>query len=179
VAKAVSGCQRVHSRVGARNHSLTVVPAFELFGKWYHLWWFLAWHGRQVVAIVCLVDVHHIHTATHLRGISATRRVALAITALVRVVKERSAIALLTTLQAKELDTCHIHAEIEAEFRGHREPVLLWDMVMVPNLLFYLRIKDTHDMTVAADASLLGDDVSSFEIRQCAFRKTDQAGRMV
>jgi hypothetical protein len=145
----------------------------------YHLWWFLAWQGRQIVAIVHLIDILHIDTAAGLRGITFTGRVALAISAFVCVVEEWRAIALRATLQAKELHTCHIGTEIEAYLRGHWHPVLLWNLVMVPNLLFCLCVHATDHMQVAARAPFLGDSVFPVETRQRTFRKANQAGRMV
>jgi hypothetical protein len=111
-------------------------------------------------------DVNHVDATAWLGWIASTWLVAFTISTLVGIVEEGCTIALLTTLQTKVLHARNILAEAKADIRRHLHPVLLRDVVMVPNLLIILCVEDATDMPFARDASLLRDHVFPRKLRQ-------------
>jgi hypothetical protein len=163
MAQAILSSQRLVDRVCAGHHRFAVVPALEDLGH-LHLRQLFAWHRRQVVAIVHLVDADHVHTATHLGVVAGAKLVALAVVTLVCVVEKGRAVALVATPEAKELDTRHLPAEVVAHLRGHLLAVSLRHAVLVPDLLIGLRVEDTIHVHPASRATLLADRVWALEV---------------
>jgi hypothetical protein len=95
---------------------------------------------------VQLVDVSHLLPTAHAACITGARQIATTMTSLVRVVVERRAIALIAVPNSHELHAAHILAELEAQLWCHWHPVFLWNLVLVPELLLRLCVKNASNV---------------------------------
>jgi hypothetical protein len=70
--------------------------------------------GWQVVAVVHLVNVDHLLATTHPRLIANAWHITIATPTLVRIVVEWRAVATVTILKTKKLNTADVRAELVA-----------------------------------------------------------------
>mmetsp|Transcript_14439 Transcript_14439/g.36996 ORF Transcript_14439/g.36996 Transcript_14439/m.36996 type:complete len:440 (-) Transcript_14439:222-1541(-) len=149
---------RVALGVGTDHGRLAVVPASESL-RVLHGWRRpLALHCREVVAIVHLVHVLHLLAAAHLRLIAHAGHVAHAVATLVGVVEVWRTVAPVAVLHAEILDAAGIAAELIAQRRCDRHPVLTWRLLVVVPPLRKLSILNTADLPEAGRTAL-GIDV--------------------
>jgi len=111
----------------------------------------LAFDCWEVVAVVELVDLAHLFSSAHASVVAYAHFITGAFTHFA-VVKERSTIAFAPLLHPHILHATDILAKMEAHLWGHWQPVFFGHLLVVPNLLLCLSIKDATNLPHACGA---------------------------
>jgi len=93
-----------------------------------------------------LIDISHLLASTHAAGIASARQVTTSVTALVSVMVEWCAIALITVPDSHKLDSADIFAKLETKLWCHGHTIFFWNLIFVPKLLLRLCVKNTTNM---------------------------------
>jgi hypothetical protein len=106
-----------------------------------------------------LIHAHHADATANLALVTRADLIAFAIATLVSVVEEWRAVALVSSPEAEKLNSRHLPAELIADLGSHGFTVGLWDMIVVPDLLFRLRVEHAPDKVPSGRAPLRANSV--------------------